>query len=321
MSNKLDKVKVTNSGYLRICRDCKECVNTLTDLPTENVEKDTIYFVYDKEKYYSWTGTEWIESGGEYNLAGEGGGSGSEITIGENGNWFIDGVDTGQPSRGEQGEPGETGEKGEKGDKGDPGSDATVTVDSELSDTSTNPVQNKVITSKLNSKVPMSYSFEPTYSKNEEGQLVSGDLTSKSTYHKINNNADNIDTIVTVLNDLIYKSIWKTLTHNAVNCSGIGEADANSVAVVIENSNIVANANEIIVHFTQSRAGSIHITKPPFGGLVCKHSTYHTTYDYKLSVSVCVNWNSGTIIIQCLENTWGLTVIPVGVNANTIIYR
>ena len=146
MSNKLDKVKVTNSGYLRICRDCKECVNNLTDLPTENVEKDTIYFVYDKEKYYSWTGTEWVESGGEYNLAGEGGGSGSEITIGENGNWFIDGVDTGQPSRGEQGEQGIQGETGPQGPQGEPGSDATVTVDKDLSSTSTNPLQNSTIT-------------------------------------------------------------------------------------------------------------------------------------------------------------------------------
>ena len=32
-----------------------------------------------------------------------------EITIGSNGNWYIDGVDTGMPSRGEDGEPGEEG--------------------------------------------------------------------------------------------------------------------------------------------------------------------------------------------------------------------
>ena len=40
---------------------------------------------------------------------------------------------------------GPKGEKGEKGDKGDPGDAASITVDSELSDTSTNPVQNKVL--------------------------------------------------------------------------------------------------------------------------------------------------------------------------------
>ena len=40
---------------------------------------------------------------------GEDGKPGSVVTIGENGNWFIDNVDTGKPSRGAQGEPGESG--------------------------------------------------------------------------------------------------------------------------------------------------------------------------------------------------------------------
>ena len=50
-----------------------------------------------------------------------------EITIGDNGNWFIDGVDTGvkatgaKGDQGEQGEKGDKGEQGEKGDKGDQG--------------------------------------------------------------------------------------------------------------------------------------------------------------------------------------------------------
>lgn len=38
------------------------------------------------------------------------------VRIGVNGNWFIDGVDTGKPSRGEAGEKGDPGIKGEKGD-------------------------------------------------------------------------------------------------------------------------------------------------------------------------------------------------------------
>lgn len=41
------------------------------------------------------------------------------VRIGVNGNWFIDGVDTGKPSRGEAGEKGDTGATGAKGDKGD----------------------------------------------------------------------------------------------------------------------------------------------------------------------------------------------------------
>lgn len=38
------------------------------------------------------------------------------VRIGVNGNWFIDGVDTGKPSRGEAGEKGDPGTKGDKGD-------------------------------------------------------------------------------------------------------------------------------------------------------------------------------------------------------------
>lgn len=144
----LDKVRVTNSGYLRVCHECSECLDTLAELPTENVKIDTIHFVRETELYYSWNGTEWIPTGGEFELAGSGGGGGSTPTIGENGNWYIDGEDTGKPSRGEQGpqgvkgdtgeqgpkgeqglkgdkgdagEPGEVGPKGDKGDKGDPG--------------------------------------------------------------------------------------------------------------------------------------------------------------------------------------------------------
>ncbi|MDR0895138.1 MAG: collagen-like protein [Prevotellaceae bacterium] len=46
---------------------------------------------------------------------------GSIVTIGENGNWFIDGEDTGFPSRGEAGAPGEKGDTGEAGAPGEPG--------------------------------------------------------------------------------------------------------------------------------------------------------------------------------------------------------
>ncbi|MGM9643002.1 MAG: collagen-like protein [Eubacteriales bacterium] len=42
-------------------------------------------------------------------------------TIGENGNWFVRGEDTGVQAQGIQGEKGDKGDKGEKGDKGDRG--------------------------------------------------------------------------------------------------------------------------------------------------------------------------------------------------------
>ena len=43
-------------------------------------------------------------------------GAATTVEIGSNGNWFINGVDTGKPSRGE---------KGDKGDQGDPGQAGT----------------------------------------------------------------------------------------------------------------------------------------------------------------------------------------------------
>lgn len=50
------------------------------------------------------------------------GGSASIPTIGENGNWYINGEDTGKPSRGEKGEPGEPGVQGPAGEPGKDGS-------------------------------------------------------------------------------------------------------------------------------------------------------------------------------------------------------
>ena len=55
--------------------------------------------------------------------SGEGGDVKLEVTIGENGNWYINGKDTGKPSRGEQGEQGPAGPQGKPGPKGDPGAD------------------------------------------------------------------------------------------------------------------------------------------------------------------------------------------------------
>ena len=49
---------------------------------------------------------------GATGATGADGTPGSVVTIGDNGNWFIDGVDTGKPSRGEKGEQGEPGTPG-----------------------------------------------------------------------------------------------------------------------------------------------------------------------------------------------------------------
>lgn len=55
---------------------------------------------------------------------GADGQDGSVVTIGENGNWFIDGVDTGFPSRGDKGDKGDQGDPGAPGADGEDGADA-----------------------------------------------------------------------------------------------------------------------------------------------------------------------------------------------------
>ena len=52
--------------------------------------------------------------------------AGSIVTIGENGNWVIDGVDTGKPSQGAKGDKGDQGEQGPAGEQGATGGIAPV---------------------------------------------------------------------------------------------------------------------------------------------------------------------------------------------------
>ncbi len=54
---------------------------------------------------------------------GKDGKDGSVVTIGANGNWFIDGVDTGFPSKGDKGDPGKDGVDGKDGKDGVDGKD------------------------------------------------------------------------------------------------------------------------------------------------------------------------------------------------------
>lgn len=51
-----------------------------------------------------------FNNGNKYSIVN--GKDGSVVEIGENGNWFIDGADTGKPARGEKGETGATGPVG-----------------------------------------------------------------------------------------------------------------------------------------------------------------------------------------------------------------
>ena len=56
-------------------------------------------------------------------MNGKDGGEAATPTIGDNGNWYINGKDTGKPSQGPQGEPGPEGPKGPEGPQGPAGAD------------------------------------------------------------------------------------------------------------------------------------------------------------------------------------------------------
>ena len=91
---------------------------------------DTYTILYGDGKTTTFTVTNGKD--GEQGIEGKPGSDGHTptITIGENGNWFIDGVDSNISAKGEKGDKGDTGEtgphgpagdKGDKGDKGDTG--------------------------------------------------------------------------------------------------------------------------------------------------------------------------------------------------------
>lgn len=66
-------------------------------------------------------GTTFELTNGQDGADGAAGTPGSVITIGENGNWFIDGEDSGWRAQGEKGEQGEQGPAGPQGPQGEPG--------------------------------------------------------------------------------------------------------------------------------------------------------------------------------------------------------
>ena len=86
---------------------------------------------------------------GDTGPAGPKGDAGSQGPQGQKGEKGDIGLQGPQGPKGDTGAQGPQGEKGDKGDKGDPG---TITIDTSLSTTSTNAVQNKAIATAINGK-------------------------------------------------------------------------------------------------------------------------------------------------------------------------
>ncbi len=110
-------------------------VDSVEDLPNNasngdaflvGTEEPRSLYIYDGEMEV------WLDHGF---LRGEDGEDGATPTIGANGNWWINEVDTGFPSRGENGTNGTNGEDGEKGETGETGSQGEIGPQGEKGET------------------------------------------------------------------------------------------------------------------------------------------------------------------------------------------
>ena len=146
-------------------KDGKDGSSVLTGegKPASTLGKDgDSYIDTDTFDYYAKANGEWTKAGNIKGATGEKGADGKDGTngadgtngtdgvdgedgedgvtphIGENGNWYIGGTDTGVKAKGSDGKDGKDG--------------SVATVDSALSGTSTNPVQNKVVKAALDGK-------------------------------------------------------------------------------------------------------------------------------------------------------------------------
>lgn len=128
---------VMAGGTFTACSDYDDDINSLNERvdAVEKAVEDLKAQIEAGSVITSVTSTETgvtitLSNGESYSLTngkdGAAGKPGSVVTIGENGNWFIDGVDTGNPSRGEKGEQGDQGPIGPQGPAGEDGEDGTA---------------------------------------------------------------------------------------------------------------------------------------------------------------------------------------------------
>ena len=138
--------KLIKNTFLNI----KGLVNTIGELPTTDISDGTFYLVGIIKPYqlYIYFENKWINLG-DFKVEAIDGKNGEQgvpghtpvITIGNNLNWFIDGVDTGVTAKGQngvsiRGPQGIRGENGVRGPQGDPGLNAfQYTVIDELTST------------------------------------------------------------------------------------------------------------------------------------------------------------------------------------------
>ena len=111
--------------------------------------------------------------------------------------------------KGDTGDTGPQGPKGDKGEKGDKGDPSTIIIDTNLSTTSTNAVQNKAITTAINGKANTTHTHEISEVTNLQNNLNNKVNTSDIVDNLTTNDATKVLSAKQgkVLNDLIGTAI------------------------------------------------------------------------------------------------------------------
>lgn len=108
------------------------------------------------------------------------------------------------------------------------------------------------------------------------------------------------------------------MTHSAVNITTVED---DSATIVVSDNSYIKNAKEVLISFSSnSRIGQIHIIRS-ISGFQCGISAYLTETPSYLVVYARCNFDTGNIQIGCSANSWGVSRIPVKIDANTVRYR
>lgn len=115
---------------------------------------------------------------------------------------------------------------------------------------------------------------------------------------------------------------WKTLTHSSYVLNSGEPNDINGAGfAIVTNSNQVKNAKEIYIPSLAAYRGSDLCCKCIGKNPARMISTYGTQGGYYLSYLVTVDFINGNIGVTCTQNSWGLSTVPLKIDANSILYR
>ena len=109
------------------------------------------------------------------------------------------------------------------------------------------------------------------------------------------------------------------MTHNAVSVTTVSDG---ATVPIVSNNSYIKNAKEVLVSFPSNpRVGQIHLIRSVDSSTQVGTSAYITGTPYYIAVTVNCNFVNGNLTLGCSVNTWGVTSVPVKIDANTVRYR